>query len=142
MSLDSRPLLYIPCCTVGVDVLFLFCSFRLSIDFLSHIPRHPFAMGCSLMKTSALDLNEEDVEFLTQNTRFQKDEIKSWYKAFQSDCPDGKLTKAKFVEIYKMFFRSVFCLFVRRNSLSGNITARCFQYWKPRKILRKCLPHI
>lgn len=56
------------------------------------------------MKTTAIDLTEEDVEFLTQNTRFKRDEIKNWYKAFQADCPDGKLTKQKFIEIYKMFF--------------------------------------
>ena len=63
-------------------------------------------MGCSMMKTSAFDLTDEDVEFLTQNTRFKKEEISNWYKAFQSDCPDGKLTKKKFVEIYKMFFNT------------------------------------
>lgn len=58
------------------------------------------------MKTTAIDLSDEDIEFLTQNTRFERDEIKNWYKAFQSDCPDGKLTKNKFIEIYKMFFSS------------------------------------
>ena len=63
-------------------------------------------MGCSLTKTTAMDLKEEDIEFLTQNTRFQKEEIKKWFKAFQSDCPDGRLTKSKFIEIYKMFFSS------------------------------------
>lgn len=56
------------------------------------------------MKTTAVDLKEEDIEFLTQNTRYTAPEIRTWYKAFQTDCPDGKLTKSKFVEIYKMFF--------------------------------------
>lgn len=63
-------------------------------------------MGCSLMKTTAIDISDDDVEFLTSNTRFKANEIRNWYRAFLADCPDGKLTKKKFIEIYKLFFPS------------------------------------
>lgn len=56
------------------------------------------------MKTTAIDISADDIEFLTSNTRFTADEIKNWYKAFLADCPDGKLTKKKFSEIYQLFF--------------------------------------
>ena len=56
------------------------------------------------MKTTAIDISPDDVDFLTSNTRFTSEEIRNWYKAFLADCPDGKLTKKKFVEIYKLFF--------------------------------------
>ena len=58
------------------------------------------------MKTSAVDLSDEDVDFLTSNTQYSPEEIRTWYKSFQMECPDGKLTKKKFGEIYKMFFSS------------------------------------
>ncbi|KAI1295341.1 Neuronal calcium sensor 2 [Halotydeus destructor] len=61
-------------------------------------------MGCSLTKTTAMSLTDEDIGFLTKNTRYSATEIRDWYTAFLKDCPDGKLTKAKFIEIYKMFF--------------------------------------
>src|SRR5690242_6759126 len=63
-------------------------------------------MGCSTSKTTALLLTDDDVDFLTKNTRFTGKEIRDWYTGFQRDCPDGKLTKKKFMEIYKMFFTS------------------------------------
>lgn len=63
-------------------------------------------MGCSLSKTAAISLTDEDVEFLTKNTQYSAKEIREWYTAFRKDCPDGKLTKKKFVEIYKNFFSS------------------------------------
>lgn len=63
-------------------------------------------MGCSLSKTTAVSLTDEDIEFLTKNTQYSAKEIRDWYSAFQKDCPDGKMSKKKFVEIYKMFFNA------------------------------------
>ena len=62
-------------------------------------------MGCSLSRTTAA-LTDEDIEFLTQNTQYSAKEIRDWYSAFLKDCPDGKLKKNKFIEIYKMFFNT------------------------------------
>ena len=61
-------------------------------------------MGCSSSKTTAVNLTDEDIAFLTRNTQYTEKEIRDWYKGFQRDCPDGKLTKPKFIEIYQMFF--------------------------------------
>ena len=61
-------------------------------------------MGCSNSK-SALKLNDEDIEFLRKNTNYTEKEIRDWYKGFQVDCPDGKLSKEKFMEIYQGFFK-------------------------------------
>ena len=63
-------------------------------------------MGCTFTKTSAMSLSDEDIAFLTKNTQYTEKEIRDWYKGFQQDCPDGKLTKKKFLEIYSLFFSS------------------------------------
>ncbi|CAG0879626.1 unnamed protein product [Darwinula stevensoni] len=60
-------------------------------------------MGCFGSKAK---LSKEDVEFLKAHTRYDEATIKEWYKGFQQDCPNGKLTPAKFVDMYKMFFPS------------------------------------
>ena len=58
-------------------------------------------------------LNYEDMEFLKANTCYNENTIKLWYQAFIKDCPDGKLTKVKFIEMYQAYFISgnpeVFC---------------------------------
>ena len=61
-------------------------------------------MGCSTSKSS-VKLTDEDIDFLMNNTNFSEKDIKDWYKGFQVDCPDGKLSKQKFIEIYKLFFK-------------------------------------
>lgn len=63
-------------------------------------------MGCKTSKISASDLSDTDVQFLTKNTRYTEQEIRDWYKGFQLDCPDGKLNKKKFCEIYSVFFEA------------------------------------
>ncbi|XP_074600170.1 neuronal calcium sensor 2-like [Brevipalpus obovatus] len=82
-------------------------------------------MGCTSSKTSsAMDLSDEDIKFLTKSTRYSDQEIRDWYKGFQQDCPDGKLTKRKFMEIYSVFFDggspSEFCEHVYRTFDSDN----------------------
>jgi len=49
-------------------------------------------------------LNKEDMDFLIDNTNFSKQQIKQWYKGFMRDCPNGQLTRAKFLEVYASFF--------------------------------------
>lgn len=60
-------------------------------------------MGCNTSKSA--DLTDEDVQFLMKNTSYTEKEIRDWYKGFQVDCPDGKLSRDKFIEIYKVFFK-------------------------------------
>lgn len=62
-------------------------------------------MGCNNSKSTAtISLNDEDIAFLTRYTRYTEKEIRDWYVGFQQDCPDGRLTKKKFVDVYQMFF--------------------------------------
>ncbi|KAK8378177.1 hypothetical protein O3P69_018860 [Scylla paramamosain] len=60
-------------------------------------------MGCFGSKEK---LSKEDLEFLKQHTRYDEQMIKEWYKGFRQDCPSGRLTPDKFVDMYKMFFPS------------------------------------
>lgn len=49
-------------------------------------------------------LSKDDLEFLKARTSYDDDTIKKWHKGFRIDCPSGKLTPRKFVEMYKLFF--------------------------------------
>merc|ERR1712019_142825 len=37
---------------------------------------------------------------------YDENTIKEWYKGFKQDCPNGRLTPPKFVDMYKLFFPS------------------------------------
>lgn len=63
-------------------------------------------MGCSNSR-SAVKLTDEDVQFLMKNTSYTEKEIRDWYKGFQVDCPDGKLSRDKFIDIYSNFFKVI-----------------------------------
>jgi len=58
-------------------------------------------MGCT---GSRAKLSEEDLLFLKTHTNYDEQTIKTWYKGFKQDCPSGKLTRHKFMDMYKMFF--------------------------------------
>ena len=60
-------------------------------------------MGCI---KSRQGLNRCDIEFLMAHTCYDEKTIKQWYKNFKKDCPDGQLTKVKFLQMYKVFFPS------------------------------------
>ena len=60
-------------------------------------------MGCIKSKPG---LSQEDLEFLKSHTRYDENTIKEWYKGFKQDCPNGRLTPPKFVDMYKLFFPS------------------------------------
>ncbi|KAL3226842.1 hypothetical protein MRX96_024669 [Rhipicephalus microplus] len=52
----------------------------------------------------AVELTNEDLEFLKKHTDYDDATIRDWYAGFKQDCPTGKLSRAKFLEIYRMFF--------------------------------------
>ena len=60
-------------------------------------------MGCIKSKQG---LSQEDLDFLKSHTRYDENTIKEWYKGFKQDCPNGRLTPPKFVDMYKLFFPS------------------------------------
>ncbi|ESN95937.1 hypothetical protein HELRODRAFT_185956 [Helobdella robusta] len=69
-------------------------------------------------------LSKDDLAFLIDNTEFSKEQIKAWYKGFMKDCPDGQLTREKFLEVYSSFFpqgeANKFCEHVFRTFDSDN----------------------
>lgn len=62
-------------------------------------------MGCNTSKAIVAEMSAEDMQFLKEATGYSEKEIKDWYRGFCQDCPDGRLTKEKFVQVYKSFFR-------------------------------------
>ena len=56
-------------------------------------------MGASSSKLKADQLNQ-----LSQETKFSKKEIQQWYKGFMRDAPSGYLDRAEFRRIYHSFW--------------------------------------
>ncbi|GAV09371.1 hypothetical protein RvY_18923-2 [Ramazzottius varieornatus] len=79
-------------------------------------------MGNSSSKKSHVSkgdkLSKSDLDFLRANTNFDETTIREWHTGFHRDCPNGKLSPEKFVEVYKVFFpsgnASLFCEHVFR----------------------------
>lgn len=55
-------------------------------------------------KTYTGDLQETDIVYLMNETDFTREQIIKWRQDFLRDCPDGKLSKSKFNDIYKQFY--------------------------------------
>lgn len=49
-------------------------------------------------------LSAEDMQFLKAHTKYDEKTIQEWYTGFKADCPTGKVSKKKFIEMYKTFF--------------------------------------
>merc|ERR1712230_302614 len=56
------------------------------------------------MGKSQSKLSQDQISELERNTRFEKKELKQWYKGFVRDCPSGQLDKESFSKIYAQFF--------------------------------------
>lgn len=59
-------------------------------------------MGLSKSK----QLGKEDLYFLRTHTNFTVQELQQWHKDFFQECPDGKMTKKKFVEVHELLIPS------------------------------------
>jgi hypothetical protein len=75
----------------------------------------------SKQKKDLTHLSDEEIERLTKNTTYSRQQIQDWHQGFlrykekkksisfennfflsYSDCPNGKLDKKKFLEVYKV----------------------------------------
>lgn len=63
------------------------------------------------MKSSKNKLPKEDLDFLTQNTKFSKNEIKDWYRGFMVSLFQGYISSLFHVcgVIYKQLKLMVTC---------------------------------
>lgn len=55
-------------------------------------------------KKDLLRLSDEEIDRLTKNTTYSRQQIQDWHQGFLRDCPTGKLDKKKFLEVYKKFY--------------------------------------
>jgi Ca2+-binding EF-hand superfamily protein len=55
-------------------------------------------------KTGSTELTAKHIALLKANTKYTEKEIREWHAGFLRDCPNGKLDKKKFVEVYKQFY--------------------------------------
>lgn len=55
-------------------------------------------------KKDLTHLSDEEIERLTKNTTYSRQQIQDWHSGFLRDCPNGKLDKKKFLEVYKKFY--------------------------------------
>lgn len=59
-------------------------------------------MGNSKSKSStSVILTDEDIEYLLENTHFNRNEIVIWHSQFIEECPEGRINKANFKNVYK-----------------------------------------
>ncbi|CAF0801069.1 unnamed protein product [Didymodactylos carnosus] len=49
-------------------------------------------------------LTSKQTAMLRANTRFTEQQIKDWHAGFLRDCPDGKLSKDRFMSVYEQFY--------------------------------------
>jgi len=90
-------------------------------------------MGCIFNKPELEGLPQKDIEFLKRHTHYSETAIREWYKNFRQDCPNGTLSREKFVDMYNLFFHSenaeMFCDHVFRTfdtDQSGSIDFKEF----------------
>ena len=50
------------------------------------------------------DLAASELKTLKETTRFDKRELRKWYRDFMKDCPSGLLHQDEFERIYQQFF--------------------------------------
>ncbi|CAG0882369.1 unnamed protein product [Cyprideis torosa] len=61
-------------------------------------------MGCFWAKH--VHLGPDDIQYLMERTRYDESEIREFFRGFAQDCPNGKLTPAKFVDFYRTIFHT------------------------------------
>ena len=60
-------------------------------------------MGCIESMHAFKYLSGENLEFLKASTGYDESTIKQMHKMFMKDCPNGRLTPNKFIDLYKLF---------------------------------------
>lgn len=55
---------------------------------------------------SKREISDDEIKKLRQTVDFSEDEIRRWYQGFHDACPKGKMTKAKFAQVYSEIFKT------------------------------------
>ena len=55
-------------------------------------------------KTTSTELTPKQIALLKANTNYSEREIREWHAGFLRDCPNGRLDRKKFTEVYKQFY--------------------------------------
>jgi Ca2+-binding EF-hand superfamily protein len=56
-------------------------------------------------KSRSNELNPKEIIMLKSNTQYSESEIREWHANFLRDCPNGKLNKKQFIDMYKKFLK-------------------------------------
>ena len=60
-------------------------------------------MGCIESRYGFIHLSDKNLEFLKAKTGYDETSIKQWHKIFIKECPNGRLTPDKFIDLYNLF---------------------------------------
>jgi len=55
-------------------------------------------------KSAPTVLTPKQIAMLRANTNYSEREIREWHAGFIRDCPNGRLDRKKFTEVYKQFY--------------------------------------
>jgi len=58
------------------------------------------------MRRGASKIPPCELKELVETTHFDEKELKKWYKGFAKDCPEGRLDKQQFIELYGSFYET------------------------------------
>jgi len=58
----------------------------------------------SSSKVDPTILTPKAIQMLKANTNFTEEQIREWHAGFLRDCPNGKLSKDRFVTVYEQFY--------------------------------------
>lgn len=61
-------------------------------------------MGNKKVKAAKHELSDEDVEYLTTNTKFDRSTVIEWYESLFKDYSDGKVNKEAFANVYRKLY--------------------------------------
>lgn len=61
-------------------------------------------MGNTLHKRRNIQEKEEDLNYIFNNTNFNKEAIEKWHREFIQDFPNGRMVLDQFIQMYKVFY--------------------------------------
>jgi Ca2+-binding EF-hand superfamily protein len=58
----------------------------------------------TVTNSDAESLSEENMQFLLNNTNFNRDQLNEWFNGFKRDCPKGQMDFDLFLKFYSNFY--------------------------------------
>ncbi len=68
-------------------------------------------------------ISKDETNELLESTKFKKDELKEWFRAFKTDCPNGLMTRDQFCDLYHKIYSTE-----QRNIVKTDLLFRSFDH--------------